>query len=145
VNYGPLTFSLKIGEEYIKKSSKETAIGDSKWQEGADAESWPSYEIHPSSAWNYGLALNEKKLREQFELVRKPWPADNFPFTLASVPIELKAKGRRLPQWKLDEYGLCGVLMESPVKSSEPLEPLILVPMGAARLRISAFPVVGGD
>ena len=43
VNYGPLTFSLLIKENYIKKSSKETAIGDSRWQEGADADAWPSW------------------------------------------------------------------------------------------------------
>lgn len=51
VNYGPLTLSLKIGEEFIRRDSRETAIGDSK-AKGADAENWPSYEIHPTTAWN---------------------------------------------------------------------------------------------
>lgn len=37
VDYGPLTMSLKIDEDYVKKDSRATAIGDSKWQEGADA------------------------------------------------------------------------------------------------------------
>jgi hypothetical protein len=35
-----------------------------------------------------------------------------------------------------------GLLSESPVKSDEPLEDLTLIPMGAARLRVSAFPVI---
>ena len=58
VNYGPLTFSLKIKERYVKKDSREAVTGDSKWQENADAEKWPSYEIYPASAWNYGLLIN---------------------------------------------------------------------------------------
>lgn len=32
VDYGPLTLSLKIAEKYVEKDSRETAIGDSKWQ-----------------------------------------------------------------------------------------------------------------
>ena len=142
VNYGPLTFSLKIGEEYVRKSSTETAIGDSKWQSGADAANWPSFEIHPTTSWNYGLLLSDKKFSDQFEIIRKPWPKDNFPFTLESVPLELRAKGKKIPEWKIDENGLCGQLMQRPVKTAEPAENLVLVPMGAARLRISAFPVV---
>nr|WP_262915243.1 glycoside hydrolase family 127 protein [Niabella ginsengisoli] len=55
VNRGPLTYSLKIKEQYVKADSKKSAIGDSKWQETADASKWPSYEILPASAWNYGL------------------------------------------------------------------------------------------
>jgi hypothetical protein len=31
---------------------------------------------------------------------------------------------------------------EQPVQSSEPVETVTLIPMGAARLRISAFPVI---
>ena len=60
VNYGPLTFSLKIGERYDRKDSKATAIGDSSWQKGADPSKWPSFEIHPTTPWNYGLVLDEQ-------------------------------------------------------------------------------------
>ena len=60
VNYGPLTFSLNIPEEYIKMNSRETAVGDSKWQENADEQKWPSYEIHAGAAWNYGLLINQR-------------------------------------------------------------------------------------
>ena len=55
VNYGPLTFSLKIKEEYKQMDSKASAIGDSKWQADVDESKWPSYEIFPGSKWNYGL------------------------------------------------------------------------------------------
>ncbi|HCW07119.1 MAG TPA: hypothetical protein DGG95_07125, partial [Cytophagales bacterium] len=77
-----------------------------------------------------------------FTITRKPWPKDNFPFTLSSVPLEIKTKGKKIPAWTIDQYGLCAELPQSPVKTNEPEEQITLVPMGAARLRISAFPVV---
>lgn len=137
VDYGPLTFSLKIDEVYTKADSIAGAIWDSKWQPGADASKWPSFLIKPGSAWNYGLLMGST-----FKVERKAWPSDDFPWTLGSVPLSIKATGKQIPGWKLDEHGLCGVLPQSPVSSTELAENIELVPMGAARLRISAFPVV---
>lgn len=142
INYGPLTYSLKIDEEYIQKDSKQTAIGDSQWQEGADPAKWPSYEIHAQSPWNYGLIIDKVHPENSFTIVRKSWPKDNNPFTNHNAPLEIKAMGRQLPAWKIDQYGLVDILPLSPVQSSEKITPLRLVPMGGARLRISAFPVV---
>ncbi len=142
VNYGPLTYSLKIQEEYRKEDSRKTAIGDSKWQPNADPTQWPSFEIYPKSDWNYALVLNEAKLNESFTVVRKPGPVSLFPFTPADAPITLTAKARKLPGWTVDQYGLCAPLPQSPVTTTEPIETVTLLPMGAARLRISAFPVV---
>ncbi|MCE8994253.1 glycoside hydrolase family 127 protein [Bacteroides thetaiotaomicron] len=139
VDYGPLTLSLKIDEKYIEKDSRETAIGDSKWQKGADPKKWPTTEIYANSPWNYSLVLDKKEPLKNFKVVRKPWPADNFPFTVANVPLEVKATGRIIPEWQIDETGLCGVLPEEDaVKGAK--EEITLIPMGAARLRISAFP-----
>ena len=137
------TFSLKIKENYIRKESDETAIGDSKWQTGVNKSGWPSFEIHPGSDWNYGLFIDTNKPLNSFELIRKSWPENNFPFTIEDVPVVLKAKGKRIPEWHIDEYGLAGELQDSPVYSGEEPESLELIPMGAARLRISAFPVIG--
>jgi len=142
VNYGPLTFSLKIKEEYKKENSKTSATSDSRWQASADASKWPSYEIYPASNWNYGLLLNEKDTSKLFEVVKKSWPADDFPFSQQNVPIELNAKGKIIPQWKIDQYGLVDTLPPSPVAVNTKAETIELIPMGAARLRISAFPVV---
>ncbi len=72
-----------------------------------------------------------------------PWPKDNFPFTPDSTPIMLKVKAKRISNWKIDIHGLAGELKDSPVKSDEAIETVELIPMGAARLRISAFPVIG--
>ena len=128
VNRGPLTYSLKIGEKYVR-------------QGGTDK--WPAWEIHPTTPWNYGLALDEKDPAASFKVVRKKWPPSDRPFTVEDVPIELTAKGKRIPGWKLDHLGLVGRMQPSPVKSGEPVESITLIPMGAARLRISAFPTIG--
>ena len=135
VNYGPLTLSLKIAERYEKKDSKETAISDSKWQPNADPSAWPSYEIYPDSDWNYALVMDAP-----IKVQKSEWPSDNNPFTLSTVPLSFTAKGRKVPSWTLDEYKLCAVLPYEDDPRSEEVENITLIPMGAARLRISAFP-----
>lgn len=135
VDYGPLTLSLRIAEKYVEKNSAETAIWDSKWQEGADTSQWPSYEIYPDSPWNYALQVQSVKLKERKDLK----PGVN-PFTQADIPLVFDAYGRQIPDWKIDEYKLCGVLPDEDAVKSDTSEKLELIPMGAARLRISAFP-----
>lgn len=143
VNYGPLTFSLKIQENYIQKSSTETAIGDSRWQENVETKDWPSYEIQPASAWNYGLSASTLSLSPNaVKLLKKPWPKNNFPFTLEDCPISLEVDAKKIEDWQLDQYGLCAVLPLSHVQTKSPTEKVKLIPMGAARLRISSFPTV---
>ncbi len=140
VNYGPLTLSLNIQEDYKKVDSKASAIGDSKWQKDADAEKWPSFEIYPKSAWNYALVLTPKNPLSNFVVEKRAWPKDDFPFIQANSPIVVKAKGRLVPSWKIDQYKLCGVLPEESVKKSSQIDDITLVPMGTARLRITSFP-----
>lgn len=140
--YGPLSFSLKIEEAYKLADSKTSIQWDSKWQPGADPSKWPAYDIYPASMWNYGLYLSKQPLTDQFKIIKRQWPSDNFPFTPASTPIMIEAKGKVIPEWTLDKYGLCDTLPQSPVAVSTKEETIELIPMGAARLRISAFPVV---
>ena len=142
VDYGPLTFSLKIGERYVQQDSTRTAVGDSGWQASAEPAQWPSFEIRPTTPWNYGLVLKGERPKKSFRVKKLAWPADNYPFAPESVPLEIQAKGRLIPQWTLDKYELCSILQPSPVWSDQPQAKITLIPMGAARLRISAFPVV---
>ena len=128
INRGPLTYSLKIGEKYVREGG---------------TDKWPALEIHPTTPWNYGLVLNEANPSTSLEVVRRNWPDDDQPFEADAAPIQLRAKAKKIPEWIKDHLGLVGKLQQSPVKSDEPLETVTLIPMGCARLRISAFPTIG--
>lgn len=140
VDYGPLTMSLLIRERRQQADSRHTAIGDSHWQEGADASQWPTTEIYAASPWNYALVPCVKGMRVE----RTAWPQDNYPFALESVPLRVKVSGALVPSWGQDETGLCQVLPDACQPRGE-VEQLTLIPMGAARLRISAFPPCEGN
>ena len=141
IDRGPLTYSLKIDEKYQPVQSDKHAIYDSGWQPGADASKWPSFEILPQSPWNYALVIDKRTPVASFKVIRNPWPADDQPFENSKAPIVLRASGRILADWILDKDGLAATLPQSPVQTSSPVTPITLVPMGGARLRISAFPV----
>ncbi len=128
VSYGPLSYSLKIGE---------------KWQRYGHNETWPEFEVFPTTDWNYGLVLSQRNPANSFKVVKKPGPIAAQPFTPESAPIELRAQARKIPGWKQDRLGLVGKLQASPIKSTEPIQTVSLIPMGAARLRITSFPVIG--
>lgn len=145
VDYGPLVFSLKIGERYVREDSRKTAMGDSGWQPNADQSKWPAFAIYPETPWNYGLALPAEHPEQAIAITRQPWPANNFPFTPENAPILLTAPARRIPAWTLDKYELCATLQQSPAYSDQPVENITLIPLGAARLRISAFPTVSDN
>jgi hypothetical protein len=130
IERGPLTYSLRIGEEHRRAG-------------GTDR--WPEWEILPTTAWNYGLVVSEQNPAASFELIKREWPADDQPFTLEGTSLELRAQAKRIPDWKLNEQGLINPLPPSPVCSAEAQEMITLIPMGAARLRISAFPVMGDE
>ena len=135
INYGPLTMSLKIKERYDEKDSRTTAIGDSHWQATADPSKWPTYEIYADSPWNYALHSNLGGMKVEF----KAWPENNYPWSHEGTPITVKAKGARVEGWGQDATGLCQVLPDADAPRGK-TERITLIPMGAARLRISAFP-----
>lgn len=128
VSYGPLTFSLKVGE---------------RWARYGGTDNWPEYEVFPTTDWDYGLILDSKKPEKLFKVFRKTGPLATQPFTPGDAPIELHARARKIPAWKQDSLGLIGKLQDSPIMSDQPVETITLIPMGAARLRVSEFPVIG--
>ncbi len=130
VNFGPLTFSLKIGENYRRCGGTDT---------------WPAWEILPATDWNYGLALDPAAPGSALRVERKTWPANDMPFTHDGAPIVIRAAARRIPAWQEDHHGLVDELQPGPVKSDSPPETVALIPMGAARLRIAAFPRIDND
>ena len=142
VSYGPLTLSLKIDEQYEEHDSRDHDFvqDDSHWQEGVDASLWPCFVIRANSDWNYGLVVNSENLPIDFQVIRRPFPENNMPFTLEGVPLEFTAVGRQIPSWGFDATGMTDFLPTKWARRAEQTTPITLVPMGAARLRIAAFP-----
>lgn len=145
VNYGPLTMSLKIDTRTVRRNSTDADLvqGDSHWQKGADPSKWPAYEYFPESGWNYSLDVDRHFMPVDCEVVCKAWPKDNFPFSQDSVPLEMKVKGRKVPSWGFDEGHNVKTTQVLPTRYAprdSNVESLTLIPMGASRLRISAFP-----
>jgi hypothetical protein len=128
IDRGPLTYSLLIGE---------------RWQAYGNYDPWPAFEVFPASPWNYALIIDKANPNASFQVSQKDGKLARQPWTSDSVPIKLKGKGRRLPQWQQETNGMAGLLQMSPVRATTPVEEITLIPMGAARLRISAFPHVG--
>jgi uncharacterized protein len=131
VERGPLVFSLRIGTQWTKLTQglEKPAI--------APASDW---EVDPTTPWNYGLRLPGGRLPPSLKVIGKP--VGDFPFGVDGAPVEILTEGRRLPDWKLVD-GSAGPLPVSPVSSQQPVETLSLIPYGAAKLRITAFPALG--
>ena len=115
---GPLAYSLKIGEH---------------WQHYGNNEKWPAFEVFPETPWNYALLTSGMRVEKGAVAAQ--------PFTTDAAPVRIIAKARRVPSWKVEPNGLIEELPRSPVATSEPVEEVTLIPMGCARLRVSAFPV----
>ncbi len=93
----------------------------------------------PTTPWNYGLILDEKNPEKSFKIVTKPM-ADPV-YSSNNAPVELHAKGRIVPSWK-EARNSADLLPVSPVKSTEPIQDIVLIPYGCAKLRITEFPVI---
>ena len=127
VDHGPLTYSLAVGE---------------KWTRYAGTVRWPEYAVYPTSSWNYGLEADHSVSAASFDIIRKGGRLAENPWTHEGNPIELRAKARKIPNWQADRNNVVSVLQPSPAKTTEAVETVTLIPMGAARLRITSFPVV---
>jgi hypothetical protein len=125
VDRGPLSYSLKIGE---------------RWQRCGGTDAWPEWEILPTTPWNYGLVLDADNPTAGFKVVEKGSLADQ-PWTLETAPIEIVARAKRIPAWKLVNETV-DMLRDSPIRSTQPVETVTLVPLGCARLRMACLPFI---
>lgn len=130
VAYGPLEFSLKIEE---------------KWKRDGGTQAWPEYDVLPGGPWNFGLLLPDRTPARAFKVMRTRSPMPDDPFTPQSTPIQLRVRAEQIPSWQIDKNGLVGRVPESPATAAGEVETVTLIPMGAARLRISMFPVVRNE
>lgn len=133
---GPLVYSLHIKEDReIVKGVLNTT------------ERFPAYNIRPTSAWNYALAINETNLAPQVEIVQRPVPTN--PWQVGDSPIQLLVNARRVKGWELDhgkdpesglEYRTTPPLPETVDVAGQPLERIMLVPLGCTCIRLTVFP-----
>lgn len=124
---GPLVYSLKIDEEW-------------KLIDGCPPHG--DWEVYPQANWNYALWVDQENPADTVKLKEKS--VGDRPFSPEDSPVELKVRGRLLPQWKLED-NWAGAIPASPVKSNEELEDLILIPYGASNLRVTEFPLLEGE
>ncbi|MFW6695041.1 RICIN domain-containing protein [Streptomyces sp. MAR4 CNX-425] len=127
VDRGPLTYSLRIGESYERTG-------------GTDA--FPHLAVHATTPWNCALSPDAP---EGLEFHRDDDPPAGDPFTHEHTPVRITAPARRLPEWVADRQRVVAPLQQSPARSTAAPETVTLIPMGAARLRITAFPTAGPD
>ena len=136
VNYGPLEFALGIQEVWSTLPVSNPSSTDFN-------NTWLGYQVLPGSAWNYGLALDAGNPTNGLWVTRSAGALPANPFLPTNVPITLSVPARRIIGWNADVDNLVAQLQASPVRSTQAVENLMLVPMGAAHLRISAFPTIG--
>ncbi|WP_413804832.1 RICIN domain-containing protein [Streptomyces sp. OE57] len=124
---GPLTYSLRIGERYERY---------------AGTDDFPEYAVHPTTPWNYGLTPDAA---DSLRFTADPGPLDGDPFTQTGTPVRITARARRIDAWTADSQRVVNPLQPSPARSTAAVEDITLIPMGAARLRITAFPTASPD
>ena len=132
IERGPLVYALRIGENW------------SKLRQRGPVTDW---EVFPSSPWNYGLRVNPANPAAAFAVQEEPIAKQ--PINAAHPPVLLKVKALRLPAWTIVEDSAAPPPQSPvviPAKEDMVIRPIneivTLIPYGAARLRITSFPVL---
>jgi glycosyl hydrolase family 127 (putative beta-L-arabinofuranosidase)/beta-L-arabinofuranosidase (glycosyl hydrolase family 127) len=124
IERGPLVFSYGIGESWVKLRDR-----------GMTAD----WQVYPKTSWNYAVQLDPQSPAADIKISESE--VGQTPFARKSPPVELRVKARKLPAWRAED-GAADALPQSPVTSTETEEEITLVPYGAAKLRITAFPIL---
>ena len=124
VERGPLVFSYGIDESWVKLRDR-----------GMTAD----WQVYPASQWNYALQLKGSAPAESFTVTEAE--IGPRPFARAHAPVQLNVQARRVDGWRAED-GAANLLPVSPVRGGESVQTIALIPYAAAKLRVTAFPVV---
>ncbi|MEO7719696.1 MAG: beta-L-arabinofuranosidase domain-containing protein [Capsulimonas sp.] len=135
LEHGPLVYSLPIEANW-------TPIVEERY---TTAE-YPSWNATPTSAWNYGVVVDEAKLKSSVKFERKPIPEDPW----SNPPTRLIVSAKKIEDWELQvnpdnpNQKFTPPLPDvSASKVADSVEHLTLVPYGSTHLRVTIFPDLG--
>lgn len=151
VEKGPLVYALGMrGDRQIDR------------EEPKSSEAFPAYNIYPDKPWNYALALNvgegaAARFIKRVAATDEPWDIDR-------VPCAIEVPARRVNDWELrrrrhlrhgngkhTQSETTGTFVFTPRHPSKAfiqkhgvgdIEPIALVPMAVAKLRLTVFPII---
>ena len=121
IDRGPLVFSYSLGQDWVKLRKR-----------GLTAD----WQVFPTTQWNYALAVGDTSIPA---IKVQEDPVGASPFSLKESPVKLQVQARKVLSWE-EVDGVANPVPVSPVSSDQPDEAITLVPYGAAKLRITAFP-----
>lgn len=131
VERGPLVYALKLPE---------------RWEKGTEEREGDYFSVYPAAEWNFGLLDSLVKDPSVMQVSEVKEVTGNFIWNLAHAPIEIKAYGKKIPDWTI-----VNDVAPQPVTARDGLymgtvdstvHQLTLVPYGCTKVRIVAFPVV---
>ncbi|GAB3772232.1 glycoside hydrolase family 127 protein [Spirosoma horti] len=134
VERGPLTYALKLGEEWKTVTNDKDPIDYGSQY----------LEVRPTTAWNYGLVDVPDANVEKAVNVTQVKEVASYPWNLENAPSEIRLKARRIPSWQLynEMTGPIPYSITYGMVTEKEEEEVILVPYGCTTLRISQFPVL---
>jgi DUF1680 family protein len=125
IERGPLVFSLNVPGE---------------WRRVRGNLPYADWEVHPKAEWNYALAIDPERPEEAVKFESRVMGEQ--PFSPEGAPVRAKARARKVAGWGL-EKNAAGPPPKSPVQGEGEVVEVELVPYGAAKLRVTEFPVTG--